>query len=177
VKETNRLYGVLERRLVDRAFMAGDYSIADMATYPWIVPHERHGQKLENFPHLKRWFESIRDRPATVRAYELAKKINTKPTVNEESRMTSLACSSLAFLLCAIVGATKSRALVNFFMIRPPSKRRSNFAPDRGHLMARLAEHECIDAGGWPGRSASRGGSGRQRDRDEPRAACRGRFL
>ena len=86
VKETNRLYGVLDRRLVDRAFMAGDYSIADMATYPWIVPHERHGQKLENFPHLKRWFESIRDRPATVRAYELAKKINTKPTVNEESR-------------------------------------------------------------------------------------------
>jgi GST-like protein len=86
VKETNRLYGVLDRRLVDRAFMAGDYSIADMATYPWIVPHQRHGQKLENFPHLKRWFESIRDRPATVRAYELAKKINTKPTVNEESR-------------------------------------------------------------------------------------------
>jgi GSH-dependent disulfide-bond oxidoreductase len=86
VKETNRLYGVLDRRLVDRPFMAGDYSIPDMATYPWIVPHERHGQKLENFPHLKRWFESIRDRPATVRAYELAKKINTKPTVNEESR-------------------------------------------------------------------------------------------
>jgi GST-like protein len=57
-----------------------------MATYPWIVPHQRHSQKLENFPHLKRWFESIRDRPATVRAYELAKKINTKPTVNEESR-------------------------------------------------------------------------------------------
>jgi GSH-dependent disulfide-bond oxidoreductase len=49
VKETNRLYGVLDRRLVDRAFMAGDYSIADMATYPWIVPHERHGQKLRIF--------------------------------------------------------------------------------------------------------------------------------
>jgi GST-like protein len=86
VKETNRLYGVLDKRLADRAFMAGDYSIADMATYPWIVPHERHGQKLENFPRLKRWFESIQNRPATMRAYELAKKINTRPTVSEESK-------------------------------------------------------------------------------------------
>jgi GST-like protein len=86
VKETNRLYGVLDKRLANRAFMAGDYSIADMATYPWIVPHERHGQKLENFPRLKRWFESIQNRPATMRAYELAKKINTRPTVSEESK-------------------------------------------------------------------------------------------
>ena len=73
VKETNRLYGVLDKRLADRAFMAGDYSIADMATYPWIVPHERHGQKLENFPRLKRWFEfdskSARDN-ARLRASE-----------------------------------------------------------------------------------------------------------
>ena len=66
--------------------MAGDYSIADMATYPWIVPHERHGQKLADFPRLKRWFGSIRNRPATIRAYELANKINTKPTVSEESK-------------------------------------------------------------------------------------------
>ena len=57
VKETNRLYGVLDKRLADRSFMAGDYSIADMATYPWIVPHERHAQKLADFPRLKRWFE------------------------------------------------------------------------------------------------------------------------
>ena len=86
VKETNRLYGVLNRRLADRTFIAGDYSIADMATYPWIVPYERHGQTLQSFPHLRRWFESIKDRPATVRAYELAKKVNEKPTVSEESR-------------------------------------------------------------------------------------------
>jgi GST-like protein len=71
VKETNRLYGVLDRRLADREFIAGnEYSIADMATYPWIVPHEPHGQDLEDFPHLKRWFEAIKARPATVRAYE-----------------------------------------------------------------------------------------------------------
>src|SRR3954463_4889839 len=77
VKETNRLYGVLNKRLADRAFMAGeDYSIADMASYPWIVPYERQGQNLDDFPHLKRWFEAIRTRPATVRAYEKAKEVN-----------------------------------------------------------------------------------------------------
>ena len=86
VKETNRLYGVLNQRLADRRFMAGEYSIADMATYPWIVPHERQGQKLESFPHLKRWFESIKARPAVVRAYAKAKEINTQPTVRDESK-------------------------------------------------------------------------------------------
>jgi GSH-dependent disulfide-bond oxidoreductase len=77
--EVNRLYGVLDRRLSDRAFVAGDYSIADMAIYPWIVPYERQGQKLEDFAHLKRWFESIRGRPAVARAYEKAKAINPNP--------------------------------------------------------------------------------------------------
>jgi GST-like protein len=68
--ETHRLYSVLNHRLRDREFIAGDYSIADMACYPWIVPHERHGQNLEEFPHLKRWFDTIRARPATLRTYE-----------------------------------------------------------------------------------------------------------
>jgi GSH-dependent disulfide-bond oxidoreductase len=86
VNETNRLYGVLDKRLADREFVAGDYSIADMASYPWIVPYERQGQKLGDFPNLKRWFETIRARPAVVRAYELAKKINVQPTVSDESR-------------------------------------------------------------------------------------------
>ena len=86
VKETNRLYGVLDRRLADRAFIAGDYSIADIAAYPWIVPYQRQGQSLEDFPRVKRWFEAIRNRPATVRAYDKAKQINTQPVVTEESR-------------------------------------------------------------------------------------------
>jgi len=86
VNETNRLYGVLNKRLADRAFAAGaEYTIADMASYPWIVPHERQGQRLEDFPHLKRWFETIRDRPATVRAYDRAKEVNTETTVNPET--------------------------------------------------------------------------------------------
>jgi GST-like protein len=74
--EVNRLYGVLNKRLADRPFVAGDYSIADMAIYPWIVPYERQGQKLTDFPNLKRWFESVRARPAVERAYAKAKEIN-----------------------------------------------------------------------------------------------------
>jgi GST-like protein len=70
VQETNRLYGVLNKRLADREFIAGTYSIADMACYPWIVPYEAQGQKLEDFTNLQRWFEAIKARPATVRAYE-----------------------------------------------------------------------------------------------------------
>jgi len=77
VTETARLYGVLDRRLAGRAFIAGDdYSIADMACYPWIVPHERQGQNLDGVPNVKRWFETIRARPATVRAYAVAETVN-----------------------------------------------------------------------------------------------------
>ena len=86
VKETNRLYGVVNKRLADRPFVAGEYSIADMASYPWIVPYERQGQNLNDFPHLKRWFQEIAARPATQRAYAKAKEVNTQPTVSEEAK-------------------------------------------------------------------------------------------
>jgi GSH-dependent disulfide-bond oxidoreductase len=87
VKETNRLYGVLDRRLADRPFVAGsDYSIADIAIYPWVVPWRLQGQDLDAFPNLRRWFEGIAARRATMRAYEIAERINTRPTVSEESR-------------------------------------------------------------------------------------------
>ncbi|WP_343521194.1 glutathione binding-like protein [Sphingomonas sp.] len=68
--ETNRLYGVLDRQLAGKPFVAGEnYSIADMAIYPWIVPHENHKQNLDDFPNIKRWFEAVKARPATIRAY------------------------------------------------------------------------------------------------------------
>ena len=76
VKETNRLYGVLDKRLAGRNFIAGDYSIADMACYPWVVPYKNQGQDIEQFPHLKRWLETIKARPATERAYAKAKEVN-----------------------------------------------------------------------------------------------------
>ena len=87
VKETNRLYGVLDHRLDGRPFIAGsDYSIADMAAYPWIVPHKRQGQNLDDFPNVKRWFETIRAQPATIRAYEKGKPWMNRPAVTEEGK-------------------------------------------------------------------------------------------
>lgn len=69
--EVNRLYGVMNRALDEREFLAGDYSIADMAAWPWVKPHERQGQRLEDFPNVKRWFEAVAARPAVRRALEL----------------------------------------------------------------------------------------------------------
>jgi GST-like protein len=85
VRETARLYSVLDHHLTGRDFIAEDYSIADMACYPWIVPHARQEQDLNDFPNLHRWFESIRARPATQRAYELAAQINSAPSVHDEA--------------------------------------------------------------------------------------------
>ena len=85
VRETNRLYGVMNKRLADRPFLAGDYSIADMACYPWVVPYERQQQKLTDFPHLKRWFEAIGARPATIRTYEKGKSLNMPASVGDEA--------------------------------------------------------------------------------------------
>ena len=76
VKETSRLYAVLDKRLAGRDFIAGrEYTIADMACYPWIIP-ERQGQSFDDFPNLKRWHAAIRARPATARAYALVKQVN-----------------------------------------------------------------------------------------------------
>jgi len=77
VDETARLYGVLNKQLDGRDFVAGsEYSIADMAIYPWIVSHTFQEQNLDDFPHIKRWFESVASRPATQRAYALVDKVN-----------------------------------------------------------------------------------------------------
>ena len=86
LKETNRLYGVLDKRLAGREYITGEYSIADMASYPWIVLWQRQQQNLDDFPNLKRWFERIQSRPAVVKAYALAARINTVPTVTEASK-------------------------------------------------------------------------------------------
>ena len=85
VNETARLYGVMDERLGDRPYIAGDYSIADMAMYPWIVPHERQRQDLNDFPNVKRWFETIGERRATQTAYAKGRAINTAPTVTDEA--------------------------------------------------------------------------------------------
>ena len=83
-KETNRLYGVLNKRLADREFMAGEYSIADMASYPWVVPWERQKQNLEDFPHVKRWLHAIAARPAVVKAYAVGE---SKPITEDDKKV------------------------------------------------------------------------------------------
>lgn len=85
VNETNRLYGVLDRQLAENEFIAGDYSIADMASYPWIVPWKLQGQNLDDFPNLRRWFDAIRARPAVERAY-LAGKPWAQPPMSDEAK-------------------------------------------------------------------------------------------
>ena len=65
--ECNRLYGVMNLRLKDRPFLAGKYSIADMACIGWISRYKQQGQDLDEFPHLKRWFETLMGRPAVKR--------------------------------------------------------------------------------------------------------------
>ena len=87
-RETHRLYGVLDRHLQGREFIADAYSIADMACYPWIVPHAAHGQDLAEFPELRRWFEAIAARPATQRTYEGVKPSypRTRVVMSDEAR-------------------------------------------------------------------------------------------
>jgi GSH-dependent disulfide-bond oxidoreductase len=86
-RETARLYGVLDTQLEGRDFIAGDYSIADMASYPWIVSHARHKQNLDDFPNVERWFEAIRDRPATVKAYANAPASYSRPMTEDERKI------------------------------------------------------------------------------------------
>src|ERR1700691_3990525 len=86
--EARRIYGVIDKRVAEVPYLAGEYSIADMAVYPWIRPHNWQGQALEDFPHLKRWYDAIEARPAVQRGNavmkeELEKARGAKP--NKES--------------------------------------------------------------------------------------------
>jgi GST-like protein len=107
VNETNRLYGVLDNRLADRPFVAGEsYSIADMACYPWTVGHERQRQKLSDFPHLERWFRTIEARPATVRAYEVGKRHQRREAAMDEEAKRILFGQTAASLRRSPPGAS-----------------------------------------------------------------------
>lgn len=87
VKETNRLYGVLDRRLEGRAFILGDdYSVADIAAYPWVAPWKTQQQNLDDFPNVARWLASIAARPATVRAYAKGEPYASKQPMSDEAK-------------------------------------------------------------------------------------------
>ncbi|MGC1343452.1 MAG: glutathione S-transferase N-terminal domain-containing protein [Candidatus Binataceae bacterium] len=84
--EASRIYNVIDRRLAEGEYLAGDYSIADMATYPWLVPHKMQGQELDTYPNLKRWYEAIRNRPATQRGFAVMADIVEKMRAAAQER-------------------------------------------------------------------------------------------
>ncbi len=84
--EASRLYGVINTQLGKSEYLAGDYSIADMATFPWLRSYERQGQRLEDHPHLKRWFDAIAAREAVKRAVEVLAEHQRKGPMNEQAR-------------------------------------------------------------------------------------------
>jgi GST-like protein len=73
--EVNRLYGVMNTRLADRDYLAGAYSIADMASYPWVRPYKNQGQDLAEFPYLEKWFQRMRERPAVAKAVKIGEEL------------------------------------------------------------------------------------------------------
>jgi GST-like protein len=87
-RETARLYSVLERQLQDEGYIVGEYSLADVACYPWIVPHQGHGQELRAFPKLSRWFRAVSERPATRRVYEGVADVYAGPAHQQQHRRT-----------------------------------------------------------------------------------------
>jgi GST-like protein len=93
--EVNRLYGVLNTRLADRPYIAGDYSNADMASYPFVTRHERQHQRSDDFAHVKRWLDAIKACPAVEHAYAKAKELNPNAgsTRTPEERATELRLS------------------------------------------------------------------------------------
>lgn len=84
--EVNRLFGVLNKRLADRSFVAGDYSIADMAIWPWVVGFKNFGQKLEDFPNLHKWFDETGKRPAVVKGKATGADLRPTPGINTEEQ-------------------------------------------------------------------------------------------
>jgi GSH-dependent disulfide-bond oxidoreductase len=85
-KEVNRLYGVMNKRLADRDYLAGAYSIADMAAWPWVVPWANQGQKIDEFPHLHRWFEAVKARPAVERGFAAGKELRSTAPMDDEAK-------------------------------------------------------------------------------------------
>ena len=88
--EAARLYRVMDRRLSETEYFAGEeYTIADMAIFPWVVSHERQGQDLNDYPDLKRWYDAIESRSAVGRALEVGKELRHSPDeMDDETRRT-----------------------------------------------------------------------------------------
>ena len=84
--EYDRCIGVLDRRLSEREYIAGDYSIADMAAWPWLIPYKHLGQSLEPYPHVRRWHEAMKARPAVRAGVDLGKELRRNAPPSDEER-------------------------------------------------------------------------------------------
>jgi len=84
--EARRLYNVLDKQLGRNEYVAGDYSIADIAIYPWLIPHKWQGQELEDFPNVKRWYDAIAARPAVQRGVAVLADRLTRAPIDEKTR-------------------------------------------------------------------------------------------
>ena len=87
--EAKRIYGVIDKRLGEAKYLAGEFSIADIATYPWLVPHSMQGQNLEDFPNLKRWYDELRARPATQRGFAVMADVVEKMRAAAKERQAA----------------------------------------------------------------------------------------
>ncbi len=112
-REVNRLYGVLDRRLAERPFVAGEeYTIADIAIAPWIVGHARAGQTLSDFPHLERWYRSIEARPAFARGIEVGKDLRIGPAMDDEARRMLFGQTAAGVQAAANAGAADAASTI-----------------------------------------------------------------
>ena len=83
--EARRIYNVIDKRLAEVPYLAGEYSIADIATFPWLIPHKRQGQDLEDFPNLKRWYEAINNQPAVKRGLAVLAELRQQRPPDKEA--------------------------------------------------------------------------------------------
>lgn len=105
--EYDRLLGVMDRQLADREYLAGDYSIADMASYPWVLPYKRFEMDLDEFPNLRRWFDAIKERPAVQRGVELGKDWHKPGEMDDKAKKLLFGQTSKSTAAAASAGAGK----------------------------------------------------------------------
>ena len=87
VNETSRLYGVLDKQLAEREWICGDYSIADMACWGWVVPHDRQGIDLDQFEHVRRWYDAMKERPGVQRGFSVGIEIRRAMSESQQGGM------------------------------------------------------------------------------------------
>ena len=87
VRETSRLYGVLDKQLADREWICGDYSIADMACWGWVVPHDRQGIDLDQFENVRRWYDAMKERPGVQLGFSVGLEIRRAMSQSQQGGM------------------------------------------------------------------------------------------